>query len=204
MASRWQVVLGLTAVGIAAAPPIVYTSQHAVQFRNLRVVTEGVLYRSGQLTPDGLKRVIHEKGIKTVVTLRTSRVAGRASPDAWEEEMCAARGVRHVRIVPRLWSPDEAGEVPADDAVREFLAVMDDRANYPVLVHCFAGVHRTGTMCSVYRMEYDRWPCDRAIEEMRTCGFDPIDMRDNIAEYLRNYQPRWKRPGSEGAAGRIE
>ncbi|VTU02152.1 protein phosphatase : Uncharacterized protein OS=Flavobacterium psychrophilum (strain JIP02/86 / ATCC 49511) GN=FP0882 PE=4 SV=1: DSPc [Gemmataceae bacterium] len=204
MASRWQVVLGLTAVGIAAAPPIVYTSQHGVQFRNLRVVTEGVLYRSGQLTPDGLKRVIHEKGLRTVVTLRTSRVAGRASPDAWEEEMCAARGVRHVRIVPRLWSPDEAGDVPADEAVREFLAVMDDKANYPVLVHCFAGVHRTGTMCSVYRMEYDRWPCERAIEEMRTCGFDPIDMRDNIAEYLRGYQPRWKRAGSGAAAGRIE
>ena len=39
----------------------------------------------------------------------------------------------------------------------EFLAVMDNRANYPVLVHCFAGIHRTGTMCAVFRMEYHGW-----------------------------------------------
>ncbi|MCE9568164.1 MAG: dual specificity protein phosphatase family protein [Planctomycetes bacterium] len=195
MATRWQVVLGLTAAGVAAAPPIVYTSQHGIQFRNLRLVEEGVLYRSGQLTPEGLERVLHEKGIKTVVTLRTSRIVGKLPPDTWEQDVCASHGLKHVRIIPRVWSPDETGDVPAEDAVREFLAVMDDKSNYPVLVHCFAGIHRTGTMCAIFRMEYDRWPNERAIEEMRRCGFDPLDMQEFIANYLRAYQPRWKRTG---------
>jgi len=204
MATRWQVLLGLTVVGVVAAPPIVYTSQHGLQFRNLRLVEEGVLYRSGQLTPDGLERVIREKGIKTVVTLRTTRIAWREPPDSWEEALCETHGIKHVRIVPRVWSPNEAGEVPAEEAVREFLAVMDDKRNHPVLVHCFAGIHRTGTMCAIFRMEYNRWPNERAVQEMRHCGFDPLDMQEFIAGYLRAYQPRWKRAGSETTADGIQ
>jgi tyrosine-protein phosphatase SIW14 len=94
--------------------------------------------------------------------------------------------------VPRIWSPDESGEIPAEQAVAEFLAVMDRREGHPVLVHCFAGVHRTGTMCAVFRMEYHRWPVDRAVNEMELCGFDPADMKQHIEPYLRAYKPRWK------------
>ena len=203
MATRWQVVLGLTVAGVVVAPPIVYTSQHVLQYRNLRPVEEGVLYRSGQLTPEGFERVLHEKGIRTVVTLRTSRIVGKLPPDTWEKAVCEAHGAKHIRIVPRLWSPDEAGDIPAEEAIRQFLAVMDDKSNHPVLVHCFAGIHRTGTMCAIYRMEYQRWPNERAIEEMRLCGFDPLDMQQFIAGYLRAYQPRWKRAGSGNATGGI-
>jgi tyrosine-protein phosphatase SIW14 len=200
MAAGWQVVLGVTAVGVVVASPFVYSSRQHTHFRNLRVVQEGVLYRSGQLTPDGFDQVIREKGIRTVVTLRTSRIVGKAPPDDWEREVCVARGLNHIRIVPRVWGPDESGEVPAEDAVREFLAVLDNPTNYPVLVHCFAGIHRTGTMCAIFRMEYQSWSNERAVEEMRLCGFDPLDMQEHIAGYLRAYQPRWKRSGSSGVA----
>ncbi len=193
MASRWQVVLGLTAAGMVAATPLVYSSYRANHLRNIRVVEEGILYRSGQLAPDGLERIVVERGIKTVVTLRTSRVLGKLPPDTWEEEFCVGRGMNHFRIVPRVWSPDEKGEVPAEEAVREFLAVMDKKENYPVLVHCFAGIHRTGTMCAIYRMEYDHWSADRAISEMQMCGFEQYDLQEHIEGFLRAYQPRWKR-----------
>lgn len=194
MATRWRILLGLIAAGLAVVGPVLYASHRHTQLRNFRVVEDGVLYRSGQLTPAGLERVIRDQGVRTVVTFRTSRVAGKPPPDTWEEELCAARGVKHVRIVPRLWGADEQGEVPAEQSVKEFLAVMDDKANYPVLIHCFAGIHRTGTMCAVFRMEYHRWPADRAVEEMRLCGFDPLDMQEHIEGYLRGYVPRWKRP----------
>lgn len=195
MATRWQVVLGFTAAGVVAAAPLLYSSHRHTHMRNVRVVEEGVLYRSGQLTPAGLERLVCEKGINTVITLRPARVRAGKDDDTWEEQFCADRGWNHYRIPPRLWGPDETGEVPADEAVREFLSVMDDRAKHPVLVHCFAGIHRTGTMCAIFRMEYHRWPNERAIEEMRRCGFDPLDMQEHVAGYLRAYQPRWKRAG---------
>jgi tyrosine-protein phosphatase SIW14 len=174
------------------ATPFVYSEYRKGTIRNLRVVEEGVLYRSGQLSPDGLEQIIRERGIKTVISLRAAREEGKDDPDSWEEAFCEARGLNHVRIVPRVWEPDKKGDVPASEAVREFLGVMDKKENYPVLVHCFAGIHRTGTMVAIFRMEYHRWPAERAVNEMRICGFDPLDMQQHIAPYLRNYTPRWK------------
>ena len=97
-----------------------------------------------------------------------------------------------MRIVPQVWGPDEKGAIPADANVKKFLELMDAPENRPVLIHCFAGIHRTGTMCAVFRMDYHHWSPDRAIEEMRICGFDPEDMHEHIEGYIRNYKPRAK------------
>ncbi|HJZ56930.1 MAG TPA: dual specificity protein phosphatase family protein [Gemmataceae bacterium] len=193
MSQRWRVILGVVVAALVATVPAVYSSQRQTHLRNFRVVEDDVLYRSGQLSREGLERVIHDYRINTIITLRTARVPNTPYPDGWEKDLCEARGLNHFRIVPRVWGADEKGEIPAEHAVQEFLAVMDDRANYPVLVHCFAGIHRTGTMCAIFRMEFHHWTPEAAIAEMQLYGFDPEDMHEHIEVYLRNYQPRWKR-----------
>jgi tyrosine-protein phosphatase SIW14 len=190
MIARWQIILGLTAVVVVIAGPLTYAYHCNTSLRNFHVVEEGVLYRSGQLTPSAFDQVVKERNIRTVVSLRTTRVEGKLPPDSWEEGYCASHGLKHVRIVPRVWGSDEKGEIPAEQAVQEFLSVMDKRENYPVLVHCFAGIHRTGTMCAIFRMEYHHWPAERAINEMQVYGFDPLDMQEHIEGYLRSYTPR--------------
>ncbi len=191
MPSRWQFVLGTAVLAVVIAAPLVYSAHQNTVMRNFRVVEDGVLYRSGQLTPAGLERVLHDHHIKTVVTLRTTRTAA-APPDTWEEGVCAAKGLNHVRIVPRVWGADEKGEIPAEQAVQTFLSVMENKGNHPVLVHCFAGIHRTGTMCAIFRMEYHGWTPERAMAEMQYCGFAPEDMHEHIAVYLREYKPHRK------------
>jgi tyrosine-protein phosphatase SIW14 len=96
--------------------------------------------------------------------------------------------LKHIRLVPRVWGPDEKGTIPADENVAKFLEIMDCKENQPVLVHCFAGIHRTGTMCAIFRMEYHHWTANRAIEEMQVFGFDPADMHEHIEGYLRGYR----------------
>ena len=179
-------------VALVVAVPLLYSAHRHTTLRNFRVVEDGVLYRSGQLSPAAFERVLDEYGIKMVITLRTVRDPALPYPDEWEARICEQRSLKHVRIVPKVWGADEKGTIPADENVTKFLDLTEYRENHPVLVHCFAGIHRTGTMCAIFRMEHHGWSPDRAIEEMRICGFDPEDMHEHIEGYLRNYKVRGK------------
>jgi tyrosine-protein phosphatase SIW14 len=158
--------------------------------RNFGVVRDGALYRSGQLRRSAFEAVLAEYRIGTVVTLRPVRdPEENANSDTWEEEVCNARCVRHVRLAPQ----EVQGEAALDEMAVGFLAVMDDAANHPVLVHCVAGRDRTGTMCAIYRMEYDRWTVDQSLAEMHAFGYDRADLHEHVETYLRAYRPRWQR-----------
>ena len=154
--------------------PFVCVSAHRhTTVRNFRVVEDGVFYRSGQLSPEVFQRTLDEYGIKLVITLRTVRDPSLPYPDEWEARICAERNVKHVRLVPKVWGANEKGEIPANANVKAFLELMDAPANHPVLIHCFAGIHRTGTMCALFRMDFHHWSADRAIVEMRICASIP-------------------------------
>ena len=188
--------LGLLVAALLVAGPWGYAHYRQIHIRNFRAVREGVLYRSGQMTITGLKAAVHERGIKTVITLRDSASANEPPPDLSEENYCLAEGLNYVRISPRTWwSPD--GSIPAEIGVRRFLEVMDNADNFPVLIHCFAGIHRTGAFCAIYRMEYDRWSNEEAIAELYACGYKYLEDEWDLLDFLKSYVPRWKRNPSQ-------
>lgn len=187
-------VLGSLVTLLVLGGPVFYWQHHQKHFRNFRVVREGVLYRSGQLSLPALKSVIHDYGIKTVVTFRDASEPGLAPPDLAEEKFCAAQEMNFVRISPRAWwSPD--GAIPADEGVRAFRAVMDNPANHPVLIHCYAGLHRSGAFSAIYRMEYDHWTNGEAIAEMRANGYKDIEDEWDLLRYLEDYRSHRDRSG---------
>jgi len=171
--------------------PLTYASYRHGQMRNLRVVRDGVLYRSGQMSVSGLKRVVHDYGIRTVITLRDAAVSGVPAPDRKEEEYCLAQEINYHRLPPRNWWA-ESGPAPVEKNVQKFRAILADPANYPVLVHCFAGIHRTGAYCAIYRMEHEHWTNEQAISEMRGCGYINLGEEWDILGYLEQYKPTWK------------
>ncbi|HEV3203948.1 MAG TPA: tyrosine-protein phosphatase [Gemmataceae bacterium] len=183
---------GTLIAGFLVAGPVVFFNYQQAQFRHFRVVRDGVLYRSGQMSLAGLQRVIHDYGIRTVVTLRDASSIGEPPPDWEEEEYCRSEDINYVRIPPRTWWSAD-GSVPAEKGIRQFLEVMDHPENYPVLVHCFAGIHRTGAICAVYRMEYQDWTNTQAIAEMKACGYNTLEDEWDVLGYIEKYQPRKKR-----------
>jgi tyrosine-protein phosphatase SIW14 len=193
MSRLLQPSLGIAVVVLLIGGPIVVAVRYEAQMRGFRVVREGVLYRSGQMTIEGLKRIVNDYRIKTLVTLRDTYVPGRPPPDLVEERFCIAEDIRHVRIPPRSWDAPE-GVAPADEGVHTFLEVMKDPANYPVLVHCFAGIHRTGAFVAVYRMELEHWSNAQALNEMRAYGYTTLDDEWDILGYLEQYRPSWQPP----------
>jgi protein tyrosine/serine phosphatase len=179
--------------------PMAYARYRHTQLRNFHVVREGVLYRSAQLSLDGLQRVLNDYAIKTVVTLRFAYRDGDLPPDLEEQEFCLGEGYNHFRLPVKQWSgPD--GTVPNATNVAKFLEIMNDPKNFPVLVHCFAGKHRTGALCAVFRMEYDHWSNEEAMQELKMFGYDNLMEEADVLGYLANYRPSW-RPASavEGA-----
>ena len=184
-------VLCVAVVLLCIAAPVAWALHMQAQTRNFHIVKEGVLYRSGQTTLFGLKNLLHDYGIRTVVTLRDPLVAGDPTPDRAEEAYCVAEEINYVRILPRPWEAVE-GPPPVDPGVRKFREVMSDPANYPVLVHCLAGIHRTGAYCAIYRMEFEHWTNERAIDEVKAFGYTNLANEGDILGYLERYQPTWQ------------
>jgi protein tyrosine/serine phosphatase len=183
----------LPAVLVAASifgVPYAYAVVRERHLRNFRVVEDRVLYRSGQLSPDGLKRVIHDYGIRSVVCFRdVDEGTTGEPPDQWEESLCRGLGINYFRLPLRVWAVDENGIVPADENAKRFLEIMSDSRNWPVLAHCYRGVHRTGTYCSIYRMECNGWTNDEAIGELKALGYDTFERDEDVRDYLRGYVP---------------
>lgn len=135
--------------------------------RHYGVVEEGVLYRSGQPTPDELHELIDRHRLKTVVALRGSR--DPEDPDAWEQserDVCRRRGVDFLTLPCNHKNP------PTADQIRQFLALMRDGERHPVLVHCRIGQQRTGMFCALYRVHLQGVDPERALEEMDDLGFN--------------------------------
>jgi tyrosine-protein phosphatase SIW14 len=185
----YSLALGILLVGVALVLPGAFAFRQLAQTRNLHVVRPGVLYRSGQMTREGLLHTLTEYHIRTLINLRD----GLTRLDSAEEDLCKSENIQFVRILPSQWG-DSGGSVPVESGVRRFREIMSDPRNYPVLVHCFAGIHRTGAYCAIYRMEREHWSNARALAEMRACGYATLDEELDILGYLEQYRPAWMPP----------
>lgn len=183
----------LPAVLVAAAlvaVPIAYSRARESQLGNFRVVDEGTLYRGAQPSPAGLERVIHDYGIRTVITFRDAEDGKTEEPPApWEPVLCDRLGVNFHRFPIRLWWDQDGKGIPADANVSAFLKIMADPGNRPVMVHCFKGIHRTGMYCAIYRMECQGWSNADAIAELRDLGYATLDRDTDVRGYLEQYVP---------------
>ncbi len=196
---RWAL-CGTILFVIAVVPVVHYRASYA-HAKRLRVVTEGRVYRSGQMTAAGFEDAVRRHGIRTVVNLQDEY----PDPDlargyfdrrtVKESEVCARLKVRYVAIAPDLL-PRRQVPLRRPAAIDAMLAVFDDPSAYPVLIHCRAGLHRTGCMAAVYRMEYEGWTPQRAVDEMRAHGFGRsacTAANDYVHQYVLTYRRRHKK-----------
>ncbi len=124
-----------------------------------------VLWRGAQPTLEGY-RALELAGVKTVISLRGDH-------DDYEDFGKlggAPLKFRYLRIPMDSWQPDEA-QVVLFAAVLQRL--LKDPARTPVFVHCAAGKDRTGYALAAYRMVFEGWPANDAIEEMFDYRFNP-------------------------------
>lgn len=128
-------------------------------WKRFAVVEDGILYRSGILKDWQLRSAIEKYGIRTVFALTFTN-------DAGEQRVCDEMNVR------RYFCYLAGNGVGPDDPYLRFLQIAQNPDNHPILVHCSAGVQRTGGCAVLYRVIFQDWDFDRAIDEMIAMGND--------------------------------
>jgi protein tyrosine/serine phosphatase len=216
--TRTALLLSALVVLLVAAFPLLYARERHETFRNFRVVEEGAFYRSGQMSPAGMARVCREKGIRTVISLRDEEKQADDVDD--EEAVCRRSGVvLYETIAPRGWEA-ENGVVPMAENLRRFAARLDGpvtdpqtgqvlpQFQPPILIHCFAGIHRTGAHVAVYRVKRNGYTPAEAVAELKDCGKPTTTYVGNLIPFLRDhhlpdvYERTHGRPVGGAADGR--
>jgi protein-tyrosine phosphatase len=195
-ATRWALVAGI--IFIVVVMPIVYYRSVYTYGKRLREVVPGRLYRSGQMTADGFIDTLQRLKIRTVINVQDDFPDPDLDESFWssrtikESELCQQLGVHYEFIAPDL-VPLSQFPAKHPQAIDRFLDLLDDESNYPILLHCKAGLHRTGVLTAVYRMEYQGWTPAEAFRELRAHGFGSwVGTSSNlyVNEYVLNYRPR--------------
>jgi len=137
-------------------------------------VDEGV-FRSGELTPATLEREAREHGLRTVVSLLNPE-----APESVAEQAAARRlGLRWINVPLR----GNGASTPEDR--EQIKAALFDPANRPLLVHCAAGVNRTGLAVGMYRLHQQGWTLEQVMAEMRAFDFEDEPHHENLRAALQ-------------------
>ncbi len=207
---RWALGAGVAAA--TAGVPFAYYRASYAHAKRLRVVAPGKLYRSGQLTAEGFRDAFRRYGIKTVVNLQ-EEARDPLIPETWqgrtkvrESDVCKAMGVKYVALDGGVLDHPEREAGTRPQVIDDFLDVMRDEENHPVLIHCLAGLHRTGLLTAVYRMEFEGWGPAEAVRELRANGFGTFDATDGnvyLDRFILKFERHARRSaGRTGEGGR--
>lgn len=123
-------------------------------------ISDNKVYKSAAIPPEKLKGYIADHHIRTVIDLRDPGVQDALNPakqeeiDAEDAAIAKIGGVQHINIPSR--------QVPTAATLAHFFAVLDNKDNYPVLIHCHHGTGRAEIYSALYRIEYEGWSDEAA------------------------------------------
>ncbi len=134
---------------------------------NLYLVDTGI-YRAAQPNVAAFVE-LEQMGIKEVLNLRYF-----CSND--KQATNTGLTLHHVKMV--------AGNCDWDKVVKA-LRIIRNREG-PIVIHCKHGADRTGLVIALYRIIFQGWDKERAIDELENGGYDFHSVYANIPSFIRN------------------
>ena len=114
------------------------------------------LYRGAQPKEGGLEQ-LKKLGVDTIIDLR-GELHGLVQN---EHERAEALGMRFVNLPGSGWA------TPKDEQIAQFFSLVQERPRRTIFIHCWLGGDRSGMFVAAYRMAFDGWTPQAAVEEMR-------------------------------------
>jgi protein tyrosine/serine phosphatase len=157
---------------------------------NFETITEGEVYKSGVIPPDEIESYVKKYNIKSIVDLRFPGTADLVNnPEIPTELIAEKEAIAKIKGVN--YFNNGSDQVPTQENVDSFLKIMDNKANYPVLIHCYHGVGRAEMYSAIYRIEYENFTNEEARKNVRTLiKFSSFDDGKPKGEYLMHYRSR--------------
>ena len=157
---------------------------------NFKVISEGKVYKSGVIPPDKLANFVKEHKIKSIIDLRFPGTADLVNNPEIPAELIAEKEAAS-KIEGLNYFNLGSDQVPKPENLEYFFKIMDNKANYPVLIHCFHGVGRAEMYSAIYRIEYENWDRDEARKETRfLTKFSSFDLGKPKGDFLHGYEKR--------------
>jgi len=145
---------------------------------NFHAVIPTEIYRSAQPSPGTLERRIRELGLRSVINLR----ADEDESSRFETESAAieSHGVNLHLIRLSVFMPPRA-------TLRRLVHLLDT-AKRPLLLHCAAGVERSGFASAVAVLLSGKDPAEARKQFGLTYGFVPVICPPDLRNVLDNYE----------------
>jgi protein tyrosine phosphatase (PTP) superfamily phosphohydrolase (DUF442 family) len=163
-----------------------------------KAVKENEVYKSALINPDRLESFLLKNNIKTVIDLLDPGVQDALNPakqaeiDA-EDSAVKAINEKHGTNINHINIP--SGQVPSKKTLTKFFEVLDNKDNYPVLIHCYHGTGRAEIYSAIYNIEYQKLSNADARKQTRFV-VEGFGYRSSFADgkekgdFLMNYKPR--------------
>jgi tyrosine-protein phosphatase SIW14 len=139
------------------------------------------LYRGSQPNAQGVEE-LKKLGVDTIVDLRGEKPSTMKA----ERQHAEALGMHLINIEGNGWSP------PRDEQMVQFLSLFQETPQHKVFVHCWFGQDRTGVFVAAYRIAYDGWTPEQALQEMYSFHFKSF-WHPAMKAYILDFPARIKR-----------
>jgi protein tyrosine/serine phosphatase len=137
---------------------------------NLNQVTP-ILFRSAQPDAAGFANIAKSLKIKTVIDLRETQtdapILGSSKINAY-------------------YVPMNAAHITDKEIIAALTLIKAHQGEGPILVHCQHGADRTGVVMAMYRIIYQGWSKQQAIDEMKNGGYNFHSIFFNIPAYINS------------------
>lgn len=157
---------------------------------NFMTISEGKVYKSGVIPPDEIKDYVEKYHIKSIVDLRFPGTADLENNPEIPAELTAEKEA--VAKIPGVtYFNNGSDQVPQQKNLDLFFKIMDNKANYPVLIHCYHGIGRAQMYSALYRIEYEGWSNEDARSETAfPVMFSSFADGTPKGDYLMHYKSR--------------
>jgi tyrosine-protein phosphatase SIW14 len=136
------------------------------------------LYRGAQPKDNGVEQ-LKGLGIDTIIDLR-GKLHGLIENEGQQAE---SLGIRFINLPGSGWATAD------DEQIAQFFSLIRERPRRKIFIHCWLGGDRSGMFIAAYRIAFEGWSPEQAIQEMRSFHYLQF-WHPNMARWVKAFPER--------------